>query len=154
VWPAAVGLFAFTWLELVAPERATLPVLQSWFALYVVILGFGAVLFGDRWFTASDPFEAYALLMARLSPLGRRSDGAIVVRLPLDNLDGLTPRPGLVALVSALLGSTAYDGYSNSSSWIGWAQNTNYSMTLLRSATPSAASPCCSLPNPFPNRPT
>jgi hypothetical protein len=77
-----VGLFAFTWLELVAPERATLPVLQSGFALYVVILGFGAVLFGDRWFTAADPFEAYALLMARLSPLGRRSDGAIVVPAP------------------------------------------------------------------------
>ena len=50
---------------------------------------------------------------------------------PLENLDGLTPRPGLVALVSALLGSTAYDGFSNSGTWIGWAQNTDYSMTLL-----------------------
>jgi hypothetical protein len=30
-----------------------------------------------------------------------------------------------------LLGSTAYDGFSNSSSSIGWAQTTGYSMTLL-----------------------
>ena len=51
----------------------------------------------------------------------RRTDGAIVARRPLENLDGLAPQPGLVALVAALLGSTAYDGFSNSSSWIGWA---------------------------------
>jgi len=131
VWPAAVGLFAFTWLELVAPDRASLPVLQAWFAVYVAVLAIGGMLFGDRWFAAADPFEAYAMLMSRLSPLGRRTDGAIVVRRPLENLDGLAPRPGLVALVSALLGSTAYDGFSNSGVWIGWAQNTDYSMTLL-----------------------
>jgi hypothetical protein len=112
---------------------ATLPVLQAWFSMYVTILAIGAMLFGDRWFAAADPFEAYATLMSRLSPLGRRTDGAIVVRRPLENLDGLEPRPGLVALVSALLGSTAYDGFSNSSAWIGWAQNTDYSMTLLGS---------------------
>jgi hypothetical protein len=131
VWPAAAGLLAFAWLELVAPDRATLPVVQAWFSLYIAILAIGAMLFGNRWFAAADPFEAYATLMSRLSPFGRRTDGAIVVRRPLENLDGLQPRPGLVALVAVLLGSTAYDGFSNSSSWIGWAQNTGYSMTLL-----------------------
>lgn len=131
LWPAALGILAYTWLELVAPDRATLPVLQAWLALYVVIMLFGAVLFGDRWFSAADPFEAYAVLMSRLSPWGRRDDGAIVVRRPLENLDGLKPKPGLVALVAALLGSTAYDGFSNSTAWIGWAQNSGYSMTLL-----------------------
>ncbi|WP_432946729.1 hypothetical protein ACQPXM_09005 [Kribbella sp. CA-253562] len=131
LWPAALGLFAFTWLELVAPDRATLPVLQAWIALYVVITMFGAILFGDRWFAAGDPFEAYATLMARMSPWGRRTDGALVLRRPLENLDGLKVQPGLVGLVAALLGSTAYDGFSNSSAWIGWAQNSGYSMTLL-----------------------
>ena len=131
VWPAAVGIFAFTWLELVAPDRATLPVLQGWIALYVVIMLFGSMLYGDRWFAAADPFEAYATLMARLSPFGRRTDGALVVRDPLENLDGLKPRPGLVALVAALLGSTAYDGFSNASVWIGWAQNQEVSKVLL-----------------------
>jgi hypothetical protein len=37
----------------------------------------------------------------------RRTDGAIVAWLPLENLDGLAPQPGLVALVAALLWSTA-----------------------------------------------
>jgi hypothetical protein len=131
LWPAALGIFAFTWLELVAPDRATIPVLQAWMALYVVITMFGAILFGDRWFSTADPFEVYATLMSRLSPWGRRTDGALVVRRPLENLDGLKPLPGLVGMVSALLGSTAYDGFSNSSAWIGWAQNQDVSMTVL-----------------------
>nr|WP_132187636.1 MULTISPECIES: hypothetical protein [Kribbella] len=131
LWPAAVGIFVFTWLELVAPDRATLPVLQAWLALYVVIMLFGAILFGDRWFSTADPFEVYATLMSRLSPWGRRTDGALVIRRPLENLDGLKPQPGLVGMVAALLGSTAYDGFSNSTAWIGWAQNTDYSMTTL-----------------------
>lgn len=131
LWPAALGIFAFTWLELVAPDRATLPVLQGWLALYVVITMFGAILFGDRWFSTGDPFEVYASLMARMSPWGRRNDGALVIRRPLENLDGLRQQPGLVGMVAALLGSTAYDGFSNSSAWIGWAQNSGYSMTLL-----------------------
>jgi len=73
-------------------------------------------------------------LMSRLSPWGRRTDGALVVRRPLENLDGMKPRPGLVGLVAALLGSTAYDGFSNSSTWIGWAQNQDISMTWLGTA--------------------
>jgi hypothetical protein len=131
LWPAVGGIFAFTWLELVEPDRATLPVLQAWLALYVVIQLFGSVLFGSRWFAAADPFEAYATLISRLSPFGRRTDGALVVRRPLENLDGIRPVPGLVGLVAALLGSTAYDGFSNATVWISWAQNSGYSMTLL-----------------------
>jgi hypothetical protein len=131
LWPAALGIFAFTWLELVAPDRATLPVLQEWLALYFVITMFGAILFGDRWFSTGDPFEVYASLIARLSPWGRRTDGALVIRRPLENLDGMKAQPGLVGMVAALLGSTAYDGFSNSTAWVGWAQNTDYSMTLL-----------------------
>lgn len=131
MWPASLGVFAFTWLELVAPDRATQPVLQAWLALYFVITMFGAVLFGDRWFSTADPFEVYATLMARLSVWGRRTDGLLVIRRPLENLDGLKAQPGLVGMVAALLGSTAYDGFSNSSAWIGWAQNTDYSMTTL-----------------------
>jgi hypothetical protein len=131
VWPAALGLFAFTWLELVEPDRATLPVVQGWIALYVVIVLFGAAIFGDSWFAAADPFEVYACLIARLSPFGRRTDGLLVVRRPLENLDGLRPRPGLIAVVATLLGSTAYDGFSSSTTWIGWAQDNALPMTLL-----------------------
>jgi hypothetical protein len=29
-WPAAVGLFGFSWLEVVQPDRTTLLVLRLW----------------------------------------------------------------------------------------------------------------------------
>ncbi len=60
----------------------------------------------------------YSSLLARLSPLGRRADGRLVLRSPFNGLDS-TPRvPGLVATVCVLLGSTAYDGLSDNPRWI------------------------------------
>ena len=71
VWPAAVGLFAFAWLELVQPDRTTLAVLRVWVLAWLVILVLGAVVFGRRWIGAADPFEAYASTVAQLSPWRR-----------------------------------------------------------------------------------
>ncbi|MEW3744826.1 hypothetical protein QOZ75_29560, partial [Pseudomonas aeruginosa] len=86
----------FVYLELVAPDRVTIPVLLFPAALYVVVVLLGAVLFGQRWFAAADPFEAYATLMARLSPWGRGRDGVVVLRWPLHNLAHLVAGPGTV----------------------------------------------------------
>ena len=122
IWPAAVGLFAFVYLELVAPERATIPVVLLFVAVYVVALLLGSVLFGQRWFAAADPFEAYATLMSHLSPWGRGRDRLLRLRSPLTNLDGFVAGPGTVAFVAVLLGSTAYDGFSNSTLWVSWVQ--------------------------------
>ena len=36
VWPAAVGLFGFAWLELVEPERTTLAVVRVWALVWLV----------------------------------------------------------------------------------------------------------------------
>jgi hypothetical protein len=117
LWPAAAGLAAFTWLELVAPDRATLPVIRAWFAVFVAVMLLGAVVFGSRWFDHADPFEAYSSLVARLSWLGRRDDGRLVARNPLENLDGTPVRPGLTATVAVLLGSTMFDSASASPWW-------------------------------------
>ena len=124
IWPAAAGLFTFVWLELVAPDRATIPILLMWVALYVVILLVGAIAAGQAWFDASDPFETYALTMAKLSPWGRDDQRRIVVRSPLTNLATLPAVPGRVVFLAVLIGSTGYDGFSNATIWIGWAQNT------------------------------
>lgn len=70
-WPAAVGLFGFTWLELVAPERTSQLVLGTAVALFVVIDLLGAFLFGRIWFRWADPFEVLSRLYGALSPLGR-----------------------------------------------------------------------------------
>ncbi|MFD7557588.1 hypothetical protein ACFV9E_23995 [Streptomyces sp. NPDC059835] len=121
-WPAAAGLFAFTWLELVAPDPASTTTLLIALALYCTVQLLLAARFGERWFDDGDAFEAYSTLFARLSPLGRRRDGRLVLRNPFHGLDATPERPGLVATVCVLLGSTAYDGFSDSPSWIDTLQ--------------------------------
>jgi hypothetical protein len=136
-WPAAVGLFAFVWLELVAPGAATLPVVRLWFTAYAVITVFGALVFGRRWFDCGDPFEVYSRLFGRLSVLARRpSDRRFVLRNPLAHLamppdGGYVPGPGAVAVVVVLLGSTAYDGVSQSTGWVGFVQRAALPEALL-----------------------
>jgi len=122
-WPAAVGLLSFVWLELVAPERVTIPIVLLWLALYIVILLFGSVMFGQHWFSAADPFEAYALTMAKLSPWGRDAGGELMLRSPLTNLATFIPQPGMVVFLSVLIGSTGYDGFSNSGLWVRSTQD-------------------------------
>jgi hypothetical protein len=118
LWPASLGLFAFVWLELVFPESNYLWSLRLWFALYFAIVLVGAAAFGDRWIAAADPFEAYSTLLGHLSVFGRRGDGRLVVRNPLRNLDGVPPVPGLVAVVSVLVGSTMFDSFQDSLTWV------------------------------------
>ncbi|HMG30483.1 MAG TPA: hypothetical protein VK585_10235 [Jiangellaceae bacterium] len=130
LWPAAAWLAAFTWLELVAPDRATLPVIRAWFAVFVGVTALGAVVFGSRWFDHADPFEAYSSLVARLSWLGRRHDGRLVARNPLENLDVTPPWPGLTATVAVLLGSTMFDSASASPWWARWVQESGLPPTL------------------------
>ena len=122
VWPAAAGLFGFVYLELVAPDRTTIHMLLLGAAGYTAVSACGAVLFGQRWFGAADPFEVYAGLMARLSVWGRDEAGVLTASFPLTNLARFTPRSGTVAFVTVLIGSTAFDGLSNSTAWIGWVQ--------------------------------
>ena len=70
VWPAAVALFAFAWLELVQPDRTTLAVLRVWALAWLVLGVIGAVVFGRRWIGAADPFETYAETVAQRLTLG------------------------------------------------------------------------------------
>ncbi|WP_326557861.1 hypothetical protein [Micromonospora sp. NBC_01796] len=120
--PAAVGLLAFVWLELVAPGRATLPVIGGWLAAYLVAMLAGAVLYGAGWFDRGDAFEVLSALAGRLAIIGRRGDGALVWRNPLDGIASLAPAPGLVATVVVLLGSTMYDSVSNAPFWLRFQQ--------------------------------
>ena len=124
VWPAALGLFAFTWLELVQPDRTTLAVLRVWALAWFVLLVLGAILFGARWIGAADPFEAYARSVAQLSPWRRVGDTLRLVN-PLANLTAWRPPPGEVAVVAALLGGTAFDSFANTSWWISTVQSSD-----------------------------
>ena len=94
-WPAAVGLFAFVWLELVYPHSTEVGPVRLWCAVYIGVMLIGGALFGNRFFERADPFEVYSSLVAKLSVWGHR-DGRLVLRSPLANLDTVPVAPGLV----------------------------------------------------------
>ena len=120
--PAAVGLFAFVWMELASPNSASLPWVKTWLLIYFVVLLGGAWLCGQRWLARTDPFGVYSMAVSRLSAFRRDPDsGRIVFGNPFDHLPSLPVRPGVVAILSVLLGSTAFDSYSSSPTWRGFA---------------------------------
>jgi hypothetical protein len=120
--PAAVGLFAFVWLELASPNPASLPWVKTWLLIYAVVLLGGAWACGQRWLARVDPFGVYSMAVSRLSPFRRNgASGQIVIGNPFDHLPSLPVRPGVVAMVAVLLGSTAFDSYSASPTWRNFA---------------------------------
>jgi hypothetical protein len=117
LWPGAVALVAFLWLELVYPDRAE-PVTVAVFLIGYAVVQVGLSLwFGEEWFAHGDGFEVYSTLVARLSPWARRDDGRLVVRSPLDNAMATPEQRGLAAVIVVLLGSTAFDGLSRTAWW-------------------------------------
>jgi hypothetical protein len=117
-WPAAAGLLAFTWLELVYrnPDR---PVnVLSFILLYCLVQLAAASVYGEAWYGRGDGFEVYSTLVGRLSPFGRRpEDGRLVLRNPLAGLASVPVAPGMLAVICVLLGSTAFDGLSRTLWW-------------------------------------
>lgn len=128
-WPAALGLFAFVWLELVFPGSTDLGPVRLWCAAYLGIMLIGSAVWGTTFLERADPFEVYSSLVAKLSIWGRR-DGVLVLRSPLANLDTLVPRPGLVAVVGVLFGSTAFDSFRESTPWLRLVQSLETSRVL------------------------
>ena len=134
---AAAGLFAFVWLELASPDPGSLSAVKIWLLAYVVVTLAGALCCGPRWCARADPFEVYSVVASRLSPLRRNRDGRIAVGNPFDHLPSLPVRPGTVAVLAVLLGSTAFDSFSASPLWRGFVDSHTDSAaaaTLLRTA--------------------
>ncbi len=121
-WPAAAGLFAFVWTELVYSRVDELGTIQLWLVAYLGVVVLGGLVWGQAFHEHADPFEVYSSLVARMSPWARR-DGELVVRSPLANLASTPARPGLVAVVSVLFGSTAFDSFQDSPQWLGFVQD-------------------------------
>jgi hypothetical protein len=121
--PAAVGLLAFVWLELVAPQRSTSAVLGAWLAGYAIVMLAGATVYGARWFDRGDAFEVYSDLAGRLAPVCRDGAGRLRSRNPINGMAGLPAAPGLPLVVIVLLGSTMYDSMSNAPQWVQLVQS-------------------------------
>ncbi|MCV7218583.1 hypothetical protein H7J51_25315 [Mycobacterium crocinum] len=133
-WPSAAGLFAFVWLELASPDPGSLTAIKIWLACYVVITLGGALLCGPRWLSRADPFDVYSVVASRLAVFGRnRMSGQIAVVNPFNHLRTLPVRPGTLAVLAVLLGSTAFDSFSASPDWRNFADGLGINTAVTRS---------------------
>ncbi len=117
-WPAAAGLAVCVWTELVYERASDSITVVLFIALYSLVQLVLAQRYGSAWFERGDPFEVYSSLLARMSWFGRRAeDHRLVLRNPFVGLAALEPAPGLLPVVTVLLGSTAFDGLSRTQLW-------------------------------------
>lgn len=116
-WPAAAGLFAFVWLELASPDPGSLTAVKIWLLIYLAVTVAGAWVCGPRWCARADPFEVYSMVASRCAPWQRNPDGRIAIGNPFNRLLSLPVRPGTVAVLAILLGSTAFDSFSAIPGW-------------------------------------
>ncbi|BBW99739.1 hypothetical protein BST36_25110 [Mycolicibacterium moriokaense] len=123
-WPAALGLFAFVWLELASPDPGSLAAIRLWLLIYLAVTLAGALCCGTRWCARADPFEVYSIVVSRLSALRRNRGGRIAIGNPFDHLPSLPVRPGIVVVLSVLLGSTAFDSFSARPQWRTFVEQT------------------------------
>jgi hypothetical protein len=120
MWPAVAGIVGFSWLELVdEPAARDRPSTIAALSLaYFLVMVIGMALFGvEEWGGRADGFAAYFKLLSKLSVLGRERDGTVYLRRPLSAITDLEIRPGTVALICTLIGTTTFDGFSNGGIW-------------------------------------
>lgn len=133
LWPAAEAFVAFTWLELVVrtnTEPRTLALVAIVYTLYV--LAITRILGVETGLSSGEAFQNYNGLISEISPVAfeRQPEGVGAQTVDIDapprlmwrgwlrSLPGVTIRPGLVALVVAMIGTVTYDGLSETNWWL------------------------------------
>jgi hypothetical protein len=115
-WPAALGLVAFVWLELVygssggvsvgvAPHTAAVATLAYTGYTLAAMAVFGT----EQWCRRGETFSVYFNMFSRLAPLEVR-DGRLGARRPFSGAARWATVPGSVALVVASIATTSFDG--------------------------------------------
>jgi hypothetical protein len=118
-WPAALGILAFAWVELVYVNKDDPSQLATMALLYAAVQLVGMSLYGiDAWSRNADAFGLYFRLFSMLSPLHWRAR-TLYVRPPLSGAPSLDARPGTVALLCTMIGTVSFDGLSQGSLWTG-----------------------------------
>lgn len=116
-WPAAVALFAFVWMELVAESGNTPASLAVATLIYSAANFLGMALYGvNAWVDRAEGFSVYFNLISRISPLERRGR-EIGLRRPLSGLAALEPVPGTLAVLMVMIGSVSFDGFTGTETW-------------------------------------
>jgi hypothetical protein len=122
-WPAAVGVFGFTWIELVS-EWTEDPRMLAYVVLgYTAITFAGQAVYGvETWTRRGEAFAVYFDLFSRIAPFERR-DGVVGVRPPLAGLPKLDVVPGTVAFVLVTIGTVTFDGLSQGQLWTDFTED-------------------------------
>lgn len=107
-WPAALGLLAFGWVELIVHGGDDPSVLAILAIAYLATQLVGMSRFGvEKWTDRADPFGVYFSMFSRLSPL--TADGGFVAgRRPLSGLTDIRWLPGTVGVLCVAIGITAF----------------------------------------------
>jgi hypothetical protein len=121
VWPSAVVLLLFAWLELVYPTPAEPRLIAVLIAAYSVVTLAAMHRWGVRaWLDSGEAFTVYTGMLALLSPVETRETDNVKTlgfRPPFVGATRLPLPPGTVALVSVLIATVTYDGLSTSQFW-------------------------------------
>ncbi|HWO15409.1 MAG TPA: fenitrothion hydrolase [Solirubrobacterales bacterium] len=115
-WPAAIGLLAFVWLEIVYSAGGGVAVGVSPHTTAIAALVYSGytlammALFGvEKWCERGEVFAVYFGMFSRLGSFGVR-DGRLGVRRPLSAATGWATVPGSAAVVIASIATTSFDG--------------------------------------------
>ncbi len=116
-WPAALGLLAFAWLELVYGGAEDPSVVATACLIYAGVQLVGMARYGvDAWTARGDAFGVYFGLLGRLGVLEWRGR-ELWLRPLLSGTTGITAVPGTVAVLVVLIGTTSFDGFSQGPLW-------------------------------------
>jgi hypothetical protein len=117
-YPAAAALFAFVALELAHPRPSYPRTLAVAVALYSYWALAGMAVYGrDVWTRYGEGFAVAFALLARIAPFSVH-EGSVAVRWPFTGLAGEDRTRGALVFIAVLLGSTSFDGFSRSSTWV------------------------------------
>jgi hypothetical protein len=118
-WPAALGILAFAWVELVYVNRDDPSLLSTLALLYAATQLIGMSVYGIKaWTHRADAFAVYFNLFSKLAPLHWRRR-TVYRRLILSGAPHLDLMPGTVALLCTMIGTTSFDGFSQGQLWTG-----------------------------------
>jgi len=125
-WPAVAGLVGYAWLELVYGQTSdSVPQLLAFLALgYAAVQLIGMSFFGiEVWTERADAFAVFYDFLGRMAPLRWQRDaggrgGEVYLRPPFVGALSLDLLPGTIPMVLAMIGTTSFDGFSNSSVWL------------------------------------
>jgi hypothetical protein len=120
-WPAAVGIFLFAVMELVASNGDQPDTLAIATLLYSALTFVAMALYGvETWIARGEAYSVYFNLFSRVSPVEMR-DGVLGLRRPLSALADLKPGAGTVPLLAVMIGSVSFDGGAEAPIWTGIA---------------------------------